>query len=61
MRDYVHDLLVEPNARTATILNHDLVQDMLTEHDAAEKNHESAIWTLLNLKKFLRRSDASVA
>jgi asparagine synthase (glutamine-hydrolysing) len=54
MRTYVSDLLLDPKAHTASILDRQTIGRTLSEHDNAQKNHESAIRTLINLEGFLR-------
>ena len=58
MRNYVGDLLLAPNARIAGILDHGAISTILAEHKAGRRNHESAIWTLINLEEFLRSTSA---
>ncbi len=54
MRAYVSDLLLDPKAHIAALLDRETVVRTLSEHTSAQKNHESAIWTLVNLEEFLR-------
>ncbi|MEI9995399.1 MAG: asparagine synthase (glutamine-hydrolyzing) [Rhizomicrobium sp.] len=60
MRSYVTDLLLAPDARIAGMLDRQCVARVLAEHEDGRKNHESAIWTLINLEEFLRGSAISV-
>jgi len=56
MRDYVQDILTGPNSRSSQILNVRYVKQILAEHNSNRKDHDSAIWTLVNLEEFLRSS-----
>ena len=61
LRDYVGDLLEGPHSRIATILDQPTIHRIFDEHQSRRKNHESAIWTLLNLEQFLRSAQIELS
>jgi asparagine synthase (glutamine-hydrolysing) len=55
LRSYVAATLGEGDARVKEYLVGDAVDRVITEHQAGERNHGGALWTLLTLEVFLRR------
>jgi asparagine synthase (glutamine-hydrolysing) len=55
LKDYVRSTLGAPDARVKEHLSPAAVDRILAEHDARDRNHGHALWTLLTLEVFLRR------
>jgi asparagine synthase (glutamine-hydrolysing) len=55
LRDYVAGTLGADDARVKRYLVGDAVDRMIAQHQAGERNHGGALWTLLTLEVFLRR------
>ena len=50
MRDYLHDHLCGPNARTRDWYRPQALQRALSEHVDGRQNHEKLLWTMLTLE-----------
>ncbi len=55
LRGYVAGTLGAPDARLKDHLAPDAIERVIAEHDAGDRNHGHALWTLLTLEVFLRR------
>ena len=54
---YVESTLGVPSARVRSYLMPEPIDQLLHEHRSGSRNHGYALWTLLTLEVFLRRSD----
>lgn len=57
LSDYVEGSLGSSEARVRTYLKSEPIDDLLAQHRSGQRNHGYALWTLLTLEVFLRRSD----
>jgi asparagine synthase (glutamine-hydrolysing) len=55
LKDYVAGTLGDEHARVKQHLEPEAVDRILAEHQAGQRNHGHALWTLLTLEVFLRR------
>lgn len=56
LSEYVASSLGSGSARVRSYLKPDPVDELLAEHGSGQRNHGYALWTLLTLELFLRRS-----
>jgi asparagine synthase (glutamine-hydrolysing) len=56
LRTYVEESLGSSSARVRMYLKPEPIDDLLAQHRVGERNHGYALWTLLTLEVFLRRS-----
>jgi asparagine synthase (glutamine-hydrolysing) len=54
LRDFLYESLTSDSSRTASFYRPAPLRRMLDEHVEGRRNHEKAIWTLLNLELFQR-------
>jgi asparagine synthase (glutamine-hydrolysing) len=54
MKAFLHDLLLDPNARTRSHIRLEATRKILEDHMVGNEDHEKLIWTLVNLELFQR-------
>lgn len=58
LRPAVHDLLLSPEAKLADLFSRRRMSDLVSEHEAGERDHGRRIWALLMLEGWLRQGSA---
>ncbi|HEB53810.1 MAG TPA: asparagine synthetase B, partial [bacterium] len=54
LKDYVHDLLLGPDAFVSTYLERRTIESLLRDHIRGRRNEELRLWTLMGLEVFQR-------
>lgn len=55
LKPMVHDTLLAPDAKIASMLRQDTIAELVHAHQSNEQNHGYRLWNLLILEKWLRR------
>ena len=58
--DYVRDRLMTPSCRLASILDGDVIRELLEDHMSGQHNRRLVIWSFLHLEEWLVQSELGV-